>query len=37
MLLGWRRRGRRDRTAAPRRRSTRSEDLLLEAELDRLR
>jgi cytochrome c-type biogenesis protein CcmH len=37
MLLGWRRRGRRDRTIAPRRRSTRSEDLLLEAELDRLR
>jgi cytochrome c-type biogenesis protein CcmH len=37
MLLGWRRRGRRAGTAAPRRRSTRSEDLLLEAELDRLR
>jgi cytochrome c-type biogenesis protein CcmH len=36
MLLGWRRRGRRDRTATPRR-STHSEDLLLEAELDRLR
>jgi cytochrome c-type biogenesis protein CcmH len=37
MLLGWRRRGRREGTAVPRRRSTRSEDLLLEAELDRLR
>ena len=37
MLLGWRRRGRREGTTVPRRRSTRSEDLLLEAELDRLR
>lgn len=37
MLLGWRRRGRREGPAVPRRRSTRSEDLLLEAELDRLR
>jgi cytochrome c-type biogenesis protein CcmH len=37
MLLGWRRRGRRAGKAVPQRRSTRSEDLLLEAELDRLR
>jgi cytochrome c-type biogenesis protein CcmH len=36
MLARWRRRGR-DTPAAPSRRRTRTEDLLLEAELDRLR
>jgi hypothetical protein len=36
MLARWRRRGR-DKPAAPSRRRTRTEDLLLEAELDRLR
>jgi cytochrome c-type biogenesis protein CcmH len=37
MLARWRRRGRSERAPVPQRSSTRAEDLLLEAELDRLR
>jgi len=37
MLVRWRRRGRSDRAPAPQRSRSRADDLLLEAELDRLR